>query len=125
MVRRSVRARAYQSAPVSWPTGAAKLVRHHGQREPGSVGHEVARQQVRQPGALELGDGLLDDGVPAVVGFALASGTVRPVVNAWWSQAVNSAGWEPRVGRTRHSAHDEPTRAWRVSLARTMNLTRR
>jgi len=34
------------------------------------------RGQVRQPSALELGDGLLNDGVPAVVGLSHRQGSV-------------------------------------------------
>ena len=36
--------------------GACEVVGHHAQGEPGGVGHELSRGQVRQTGALELGD---------------------------------------------------------------------
>lgn len=51
--------------------GAGEVVGHHGQRQPGGVCHELARRQVGESGALELGDPLLDDRVAAVVGLDL------------------------------------------------------
>jgi hypothetical protein len=51
--------------------GTSEVVRHDGHGEPGGVGHEVAGGQVRRAGALEFGDRLLDDLVPAVVGLHL------------------------------------------------------
>jgi len=58
--------------------GATEVVGYHGQGEPGGVGHELPPRQVRQSGALELGDALLDDGVAAVVGLDVdeVAGTV-------------------------------------------------
>jgi hypothetical protein len=58
-------------------------VRHDGSASQAALAMNVADGQVRQAGALELGDGLLDDRVPAVVGLDLASGRVRSVTKAW------------------------------------------
>ncbi len=57
--------------------------------EPGGVGgHELAGGQVRQAGTLELGDGLLDDRVPPVVGldfrqWQVPVGDERVIVPRW------------------------------------------
>jgi len=37
--------------------GAAEVVGHHCQRQPGGVGHEPPRRQMLEAGGLELGDG--------------------------------------------------------------------
>ena len=52
-------------------SGAGEVVGHHGHSQPGRVGHELPRREVREPGALELGDPLLDHCVSAVVGLDL------------------------------------------------------
>jgi hypothetical protein len=82
--------------------GAGEVVGHHGQGQPGGVGHELPRGQVGQAGALELGDALLDDRA-VVIGLdfdevAGAVGDEGVVV-----QVVNSASWLPGVGRTRRT----------------------
>jgi hypothetical protein len=58
---------------------------------------------VRESGGFRLGDGLLDDGVPAVVGFQFDERTLRSVTKAWSSQVVNRVSCEPGVGRTRRT----------------------
>ncbi len=63
--------RPFQLGAGELTDGAAEVVRDGGQGEPGGAGHEVPGRQVRKPGALELGDGLLDNGVAAVVGLQL------------------------------------------------------
>jgi hypothetical protein len=55
---------------------------------------------VGQARALELGDALIDDRVPAVVCLELEEVASLLVTNAWWPRVVNSASWLPGVGRT-------------------------
>src|SRR3954469_19047338 len=50
---------------------SAEVVGHHTQSQPSRVGHELPRRQVLEAGALELGNPLLDDRVPTVVGLDL------------------------------------------------------
>ncbi len=97
--------RSLQPVAGELSDGAAEVVRHDRQGEPGRVGHELARRQVCQAGALELGDGLLDDGVPAVIGLDLGQREV-PVGD----ERVVVPGGEQRQLRTRgrpDPAHDQ------------------
>lgn len=70
---------AWCSCPTAQPRSCAITV----SASQAASGHEVARRQVGQPGALELGDGLLDDRVPAVVGLDLRQRHGPVVTNAW------------------------------------------
>jgi hypothetical protein len=56
------------------PGGAGEVVGDGGQHQPGGVGGEAAGGQVRQRGALQISDDLLDDGVAVVVGLGLDQG---------------------------------------------------
>jgi hypothetical protein len=69
---------------------------------------------VRQAGAVELGDALLDHGMPAVAAPISSASPPRAVTNAWKSQAVNSASCELGVGRTRRTT-GRTVRAQRLS----------
>ena len=51
--------------------GAGEVVGSDGQGELGGVGHELRGREVRESGALEFGDPLLDHRVPTVVGLDL------------------------------------------------------
>ena len=51
--------------------GAGEVDRDRGQGEPGGVGGEPAAGQVRKRPGLKVGDDLLDDRVPAVLGLGL------------------------------------------------------
>ena len=53
-----------------------EVVRHCGEGGPGSICGKAARGQVRQRTGLQIGDHLLDDGVPAVVGLQVEQVTV-------------------------------------------------
>ena len=73
--RRLVRSarRSHLRLPPAGPGGGLphRADPHHRYPRRGGVGHEPPRRQVCQPGGLQLGDGLPNDGVPAVVGLDL------------------------------------------------------
>ncbi len=86
----------------------------------GGVGREPPRWQVLEAGGLELGDGLLDDGVAAVVGFDIGQRQVpvgdERVVVPVGEQGELASG----VGRTRRTTR-RTCRAWRGAPANTVN----
>ncbi len=71
--------------------GAGEVVGHDGQGELGGVGHELRGREVRESGALEFGDPLLDHRVPTVVGLDL-----RDVAGAVGDEGVVVPGGEQR-----------------------------
>jgi hypothetical protein len=104
-------------AVVMATAAPAEVVGHDREGEPGGVGHEVARRQVGQSGALELGDALLDHGVPAVVGLhldhvAVAVGDIRVEVPRGEQCELRTGG-----GRSRRTTR-RTVRAWRLSPAK-------
>ena len=95
-----------RSGPPKRPTARARLWAITAQCQPGGVGHELPRGQVRQAGALELGDPLLDDRVPAVVGLDLGD-----VAGAVGDERVVVPGGEQRqlaAGGGADPAHHQP-----------------
>src|SRR3954454_19269605 len=76
--------------------GSSEVVSEDGQGEPGGVGHELARWQVRETSGLELSDSLLDDRVPTVVGLHL-----EDVTGAGGDEGVVVPGREQRQLRPR------------------------
>ena len=51
--------------------GAGQVERDRGQHQPGGVGRELPGGQMRQRAVLQIGDDLLDDRVPPVIGLGL------------------------------------------------------
>ena len=63
--------------------GSCDVAGHHRESEPGADGHELPRREMGEAGAHELGDALLDDRVPAVIGLDLEDSPGRLVTKAW------------------------------------------
>ena len=59
--------------PAVTPMRAGQVERDRGRDQPGGVGLEPPGGQVRQRAGLEVGDDLLDDRVPAVLGLGLTT----------------------------------------------------
>ena len=86
---------------LSHPYVPYKVVRHHLDGQPDSVGGEAARGEMIQPHAvLEVSDGILDLGVAAVVGLKV-QGFPVPVGDA---AVIAVAGEEGQLG-TGHGLH--------------------
>ena len=51
--------------------GAGQVERDRGQHQPGGVGRELPGGQMRQRAVLQIGDDLLDDRVPPMIGLGL------------------------------------------------------
>ena len=76
---------------------ARHVVRHHLYRQPGAAGGEPARRQMGQGDALlDVADGVLDLGVPTVVGLELEGVAVTVGdEGAVVIERVRRASWEP------------------------------
>ena len=89
---------------------AGEVVGPPDQGQPGGVGGEPARGQVRQSGVVfEVGDDVLNNRVRAVVGLDLEEVTGASVMNAWESNTTSSASCEPDVGRMRRTTSRQVT----------------
>ena len=97
---------------------AAQVVGHHGQGR--GVGRKLAGGHVGQPCGLQFGDGLLDDGVPAVIDLDQCRGQTPPRSS---SPGPGSAG---RTGRSDSAYCPEPGQQLRLttSCCRTWPRTR-
>ena len=85
-----------RSGPVRVRGGAGEVERDHREHQPGGVGGERPRGQVRQRGVLQVGVDLLDDRV-TTVGLVRGHGVEQSrsvvVKNAWNRHTSNRVSW--------------------------------